>query len=187
MGLILAVRALAFYNPTSSIMISSSERTNDTESTLNLLQNVFGFRKITILQYFLSFSCLQSLHNMNIDHPILSSILYNNHQAEHIGNYGNNKADMAAKSAHQFEVANSEFLIKFKNVLTNFIQILYGKYFGTFMMNIKMYCIQNKVNKPYHFKTNLSFQEYVQGIQNLLIRTSYRGSNSRNAYLATAK
>ena len=60
-----------------------------------------------------SFSCLQSLHNMNIGHPILSSILYNNHQAGHIGIYGNNKADMTAKSAHQFKVANSEFLIKF--------------------------------------------------------------------------
>ena len=50
---------------------------------------------------------------MNIGHPILSSILYNNHQAGHIGICGNNKADMAAKSAHQFKVANSEFLIKF--------------------------------------------------------------------------
>ena len=48
---------------------------------------------------------------MNIGHPILSSILYNNHQAGHIGICGNNKADMAAKSAHQFKVANSEFLV----------------------------------------------------------------------------
>ena len=52
MGYILAVRALAFYNPIFSVMTSSSERTGDTD-TLNLLKNVFGFRKIPILQYFL--------------------------------------------------------------------------------------------------------------------------------------
>ena len=52
MGYILAVRALAFYNPIFYVMTSSSERTGDTD-TLNLLKNVFGFRKIPILQYFL--------------------------------------------------------------------------------------------------------------------------------------
>ena len=65
-----------------------------------------------------SLSCLQSLHNMNIEHPLILSILNNYHQVvqkgkkvkfcwvpSHIGIHGNNKADMAAKSALQFEVA----------------------------------------------------------------------------------
>ena len=53
----------------------------------------------------------------------------------------------------------------------------------------KLPCIQTKlinhITSVLIVKTKLSLQEYVKGIQNLLIPTSYRGSISRNAYFAT--
>ena len=52
-----------------------------------------------------------------------------------------------------------------------------------------LYSIQpynNSLNRQDKTIVKTSFQEYVKGIQHLLIRTSYRGSNSRNAYFATA-
>ena len=59
---------------------------------------------------------------MNIDHTFILSILNNYHQVvqkgkkvkfwvpSHIGIHGNNKADMAAKSALQFEVTKFKIM-----------------------------------------------------------------------------
>ena len=64
-----------------------------------------------------SLSCLQSLHNMNNEHPLILNILCNYWIASRqgkivnlfwipslIGNHGNDKADTAAKSEFQFEI-----------------------------------------------------------------------------------
>ena len=93
---------------------------------------------------------------------------------------------MAAQSALQFEVA------KFK------ISYTYLKYFIKFYTNLfwdfcernKLNCIQNKVNKPYNLSLKRQEEVIISririGNQNLRIRTSFRGSNSRNAYFVTA-
>ena len=52
-------------------------------------------------------------------------------------------------------------------------------FFGTFVIEINFIVFKLNV------KMKLSFQEYVLDIQNLLILTSEKGSNSPNAYFAT--
>ena len=87
------------------------------------IELAFEYIRISKNTHFTIFSdSLSCLHNMNIDHPFLLSILNNYHQVvqkgkkvkfcwvpSHIGIHGNNKADMAAKSALQFEVAKYNY------------------------------------------------------------------------------
>ena len=74
-----------------------------------------------------SLSCLQSIKNMNIEHPFILDILKQyciltkqNKTVEfcwipsHIGIYGNTKADKAAKDALNFEIA--EFRIPYTDL-----------------------------------------------------------------------
>ena len=85
------------------------------------IQLAFELIKISKDTYFTIFSdslsCLQSIHNMNIDHPYILDILCNYFHASrqgkivnffwissHIGIHGNSKADRAAKSALHFEL-----------------------------------------------------------------------------------
>ena len=75
-----------------------------------------------------------------------------------------------------------------------FYQILHklslANIFGLLWIEIYFILVKTKlinhITSVFIVQTKLSFQEYVQGIHNLLIRTSYRGSNNRNAYFATA-
>ena len=99
---------------------------------------------------------------------------------------GNIKADIDAKSALQFEVATFE--IPFTD-LKCFIKF-YTNLFWDFCDRNKLNCIQNKVNKPYNLSLKRQAEVIISririGHQNLRIRTSFRGSNSRNAYFVTA-
>ena len=90
---------------------------------------------------------------MNIDHTFILSILNNYHQVvqkgkkvkfwvpSHIGIHGNNKADMAAKSALQFKVAKYKYslFIHIQNVLSDFIQIVFEKYFVMMEINFLVF------------------------------------------------
>ena len=85
---------------------------------------------------------------MNIDHPYILDILHNYYISNqgnidniclipsHIGIHGNNEADKAAKSTLEFEI------VKFKIPSTNlkhFIKLyinLFGRYFGTFVIQV---------------------------------------------------
>ena len=103
------------------------------------------YTHFTIFSY--SFSCLQSLHSMNIDHSYILDILCNYYYVSnqgkivnfcwipsHIGILGNN----AAKSALVFEI------VKFKipsTDLKHFIKLyinLFGRYFGTFVIQVNL-------------------------------------------------
>ena len=74
-----------------------------------------------------------------------------------------------------------------------FYQILHklslANIFGLLWIEIYFILVKTKlinhITSVFIVQTKLSFQEYVQGIQHLLIRTSYRGNNSRNAFFAT--
>ena len=80
--------------------------------------NISNNKRFTIFSD--SLSCLQSIKNMDIEHPYILDILkqYNcistkpNKSVEfcwipsHIGIYGNTKADKAAKDALQFDIAH---------------------------------------------------------------------------------
>ena len=85
------------------------------------IQLAFELIKISEYTYFTIFSaslsCLQSIHNMNIDHPYILDILCNYFHASrqgkivnffwissHIGIHGNSTADRAAESALHFEL-----------------------------------------------------------------------------------
>ena len=98
---------------------------------------------------------------MNIDHPFILSILTNYHQVvqkgkrvqfcwvpSHIGIHGNNKADMAAKSALQFEVTTFKFPYTDLKSFVKFYTNSLWQIFWDFCDRNKLYCIQNKVNKP---------------------------------------
>ena len=84
------------------------------------------------------------------------------------------------------------FTTKFKNPYTDlksFIKFYTNspwQIFWDFCDRNKLYCIQNKVNKPYNLTLKRQDEVIISRIRighsNLLIRTLY----SRNAYFATA-
>ena len=94
---------------------------------------------------------------------------------------------MAAKSTLQLEVA--KFLIPISNVLSNFTQTLFGKYFWTSLDRNILYSSQNKVNKSYNFSLYRLDEVIISRIRigHSTFTHSYllQGNNSRNAFFAT--
>ena len=129
------------------------------------IQLAFEYIRISNKEHFTiysdSLSCLQSIRNMNIDHPYILDIVKTyylltkqNKMVEfcwipsHIGIYGNNKADKAAKDALKFDIAQFQIpysdLKFFTKVYVNSLWQIYWDSYHT----SKLYSIQNKVNKP---------------------------------------
>ena len=108
-----------------------------------------------------SLSCLQSIKNMNIEHPFILDILKQycilTRQSKivefcwipsHIGINGNTKADKAAKDALKFDIA--QFQIPFTDLKLSikvYVNNLWQTYWDSHHTS-KLYSIQNKVNKP---------------------------------------
>ena len=131
-------------------------------------QPAFELIKISKDSYFTilsdSLSCLQSIHNMNIDHPFILDILCNYLHASkqskivnffwipsHIGIHANSKAESAAKSALHFEIV--KFRIPYTD-LKYFIKLYINsllQIFWDFSDTSKLYSFHNKVNKPFNF------------------------------------
>ena len=108
-----------------------------------------------------SLSCLQSIKNMNIDHPYILDILQQytilTEQSKHvefcwipshIGIHGNAKADKAAKDALKYDITH--FRIPYtdlKFLIKLYVKSLWQIYWD-FCDTSKLYSIQNKVDRP---------------------------------------
>ena len=128
------------------------------------IQLAFEYIKFSNEKHFTIFSdslsCLQSISNMNIDHPYILDIL-NQHWLlskqgkiiefcwipSHIGIHGNTKADKAAKDALQYDIVHYKIpYTDLKYLIKLYVNSLWQIYWD-FCDTSKLYSIQNKVNK----------------------------------------